>query len=73
MNGNIITVVVVTSASVIAYLLTQPPGTFPQSVVIALGALSVALTTLSRFLPTQNAPLQVEVTKQAPVTETPEE
>lgn len=68
MNGNIITVVVVTASAVLNFLLTQPAGTFPQNALLVIGAVSIALTTLSRFLPSQSAPIQVEVTKQAPVT-----
>lgn len=68
MNGHVITVVVITLSAVLTYLLSQPPGTIPQTVVLGLGALNVALTAISRFLPTANAPIQVEVTKQAEAT-----
>lgn len=67
MNQNIITIVVVTASAVLAFLLVQPAGTFPPGVVIVLGAASVALTTISRFLPSQGTPVQVEVTGEVPV------
>jgi len=68
MKGNAITIVVVVSSSVISYLLVQPAGTFPPSVVLLIGAVNIALTTLSRFLPSQGQPIPVEVTSPVPVT-----
>lgn len=68
LNGNLITVIVVTGSAVLNFLLTQTPGTFPTSVMLVIGALSVALTAIARFLPSAGTPLQVEVTKQAEAT-----
>jgi hypothetical protein len=68
MNGHIITVIVVTASAVLNFLLTQPAGTFPSNVLLVIGATSVALTAVSRFLPSQGAPVQVEMSaSSAPV------
>lgn len=69
MNGNLITIIVVTASAILNFLLTQPQGTFPQNVLLVIGAASIGLTTISRFLPTSGTPVQVEVTK--PVETTP--
>ena len=71
MSGNLITVVVVTASAILNFLLTQPPGTFSSQVLLIIGAASIGLTTVSRFLPSQGTPVQVEVTK--PVETTPVE
>ena len=63
MNGNLITVIVVTASAVLNFLLTQPAGTFSPGLLLFIGALSIALTTISRFLPSQGSPVQVEVTQ----------
>lgn len=68
MNGNIITIIVVTASAVLTFLLTQPPGTFPPSVLLVIGAVNIALAAVSRFLPSSATPVQVEVTKPVPVT-----
>lgn len=62
MNGNLITVIVVTLSAVLTYLLGQPSGTFDPGLVLVFGALNVALTAVSRFLPAQNQPIPVAVT-----------
>lgn len=69
MSGNLITIGVVTASAVLAFLLVQPAGTFSQQTLLILGAASVALTTISRFLPSQGTPVQVEVTKVPPVSD----
>lgn len=69
MNQNIITIIVVTASAVLNFLLTQPPGTFASNVLLVIGAASIALTAISRFLPSSGTPVQVEVTK--PVETTP--
>jgi hypothetical protein len=61
MNGNILTVIVVVASAILNFLLTQPPGTFTPQVLLVIGAASIGLTTLARFLPSQGAPVQVEV------------
>ena len=61
MNGNIITIIVVTASAVLNFLLTQPAGTFPPNILLVIGAVSIALTAVSRFLPAQGAPVQVQV------------
>lgn len=61
MHGNLITVIVVTASAVLNFLLVQPEGTFSQTTLLVLGAVSIALTTVSRFLPSQGTPVQVEV------------
>ena len=66
MNGNLITVIVVTVSAVLNFFLVQPEGTFSPTVLLVIGALSVALTTISRFLPAQGSPVQVEVTQVPP-------
>jgi len=63
MNGNLITVVVVTASAILNFLLTQPQGTFSQQTLLIIGAVSIGLTTIARFLPSQGQPVQVEVTK----------
>ena len=67
MSGNLITVVIVTASAVLNFFLVQPEGTFSPTVLLVIGALSVALTTISRFLPAQGSPVQVEVTQVPPV------
>lgn len=67
MNQNLITIIVVTASAVLNFLLTQPPGTFPSGVLLVIGAASIALTAISRFLPSQGSPVQVEVSKPVPV------
>ena len=69
MSGNLITVVIVTASAVLNFFLVQPEGTFSPTVLLVIGALSVALTTISRFLPAQGSPVQVEVTQVPPVDE----
>lgn len=66
MNGNAITIAVVVASSVITFLLGQPDGVFPPAIVLVLGALNVALTAVSRFLPSQGTPIPVEL-KNPPV------
>lgn len=61
MNGNIVTIVVVTASAILNFLLTQPPGTFSPQILLVIGAASIGLTTLARFLPSQGAPVQVQV------------
>jgi hypothetical protein len=69
-NNQIITIIVVTASAVLNFLLTQPAGTFPQNVLLVIGATSVALTAIARFLPSAGTPVQVEV-KGSPVEVTP--
>ena len=69
MSGSLITVIVVTVSAVLNFFLVQPEGTFSPTVLLVIGALSVALTTISRFLPAQGSPVQVEVTQVPPVDE----
>lgn len=61
MKGNAVTVIVVTASAILNYLLTQPAGTFSPQVILVIGALSVGLTAVSRFLPTQSEPQRVEL------------
>lgn len=68
MNANVVTVVVVTASAILNYLLTQPAGTFSPQMILVIGALSIGLTTLSRFLPTTGATQKVEVTTPIEVT-----
>jgi len=68
-NQSLITIIVVTASAILNFLLTQPPGTFGQQALLIIGAASVGLTALARFLPSQGSPVQVEVTK--PVETTP--
>ncbi len=68
MNGHAITIVVVVASAILNFLLTQPAGTFPPNILLIIGAVSIGLTTLARYLPSQGAPVQVEVTSSsAPV------
>lgn len=62
MNGNIVTIFVVTASAILNFLLTQPSGTFQPNVLLVIGAASIGLTTLARFLPSQGQPVQVQVT-----------
>lgn len=62
MNQKLITIAVTTAAAVVAFLLSQPDETFSQGVKLALGAASVALTVVARYLPSEGTPVQVEVT-----------
>lgn len=68
MNQNVVTIIVVTASAVLNFLLTQPAGTFPQNVLLILGATSVALTAISRYLPTAETTQKVEITSPVPVT-----
>lgn len=69
MNQNAITIIVVTASAILNFLLTQPPGTFSPTVMLVIGALSVGLTAIARFLPTApSAPQQVQITGSVPVT-----
>lgn len=65
MNQQLITVIIVTASAVLTFLLGQPQGTFSPAVVLVIGALNVALTAISRFLPSPGTPVQVEVVKSA--------
>jgi hypothetical protein len=67
-NANAITVFVVVASAILNFLLTQPAGTFPQNVLLIIGAVSIGLTTLSRFLPTPNQTQKVEITTPVPTT-----
>jgi hypothetical protein len=70
-NRNVVTIVVVTASAVLNYLLTQPAGTFSQQVLLVIGAMSVALTAVARYLPTAPPePTQVQITGPVPVTPT---
>lgn len=63
MNGHALTVIVVTASAILNFLLTQPAGTFSQTTLLVIGAASIGLTTLSRFLPsTPPPPQKVEIT-----------
>lgn len=73
MNSNAVTVVVVTASAILNFLLTQPAGTFSAQTLLIIGALSIGLTTLSRFLPTTGTTQKVEITTPVPTTDvTPE-
>lgn len=69
MNANVITVIVVTASAILNFLLTQPAGTFSQQTLLIIGAVSIGLTTVSRFLPTQGQTQKVEITTPVPTTE----
>lgn len=69
MNANAVTIVVVVASAILNYLLTQPAGTFPPNVLIVIGALSIGLTTLARYLPTQGTTQKVEITTPVPTTD----
>jgi hypothetical protein len=73
MNGNLITIIVVTGQAIIAFLLAQPDVVFSPPVKVALGALSIGLITVSRYLPSPNQPIPVTVTSEKPVEVTPVE
>jgi hypothetical protein len=62
MNANAITVIVVTASAILNFLLTQPPNTFSPTALLVIGAASIGLTTVSRFLPTQGSTQKVEIT-----------
>ena len=68
MNANAVTVVVVTASAILNFLLTQPAGTFSSQTLLIIGALSIGLTTLSRFLPTGGQTQKIEVTTPIEVT-----
>lgn len=68
MNANAVTVIVVVASAILNFLLTQPAGTFPPNVLLIIGALSIGLTTLSRFLPTPGTTQKVEITTPVPTT-----
>jgi hypothetical protein len=69
-NEKVVTIVVVTASAVLNYLLTQPAGTFSQQTLLIIGAVSIALTAIARYLPTAPAaPTQVQITGTVPVTE----
>ena len=68
MNANAVTVIVVTASAILNYLLTQPPNTFSPVTLLILGAASIGLTTVSRFLPTQGQTQKIEVTTPIEVT-----
>jgi hypothetical protein len=51
-NEKVVTIVVVTASAVLNYLLTQPAGTFSQQTLLIIGAVSIALTAIARYLPT---------------------
>ena len=68
MNANAVTVIVVTASAILNFLLTQPPNTFSAQTLLIIGALSIGLTTVSRFLPTQGATQKIEVTTPIEVT-----
>ena len=69
MNQNAVTIVVVTASAILNFLLTQPPGTFSPTAMLVIGALSVGLTAVARFLPSANQPQQVQITGSVPVTQ----
>lgn len=68
MNKNAITIAVVTASAILNYLLTQPAGTFSSQVLLVIGALSVGLTAVSRYLPTESTTQKVEISGPVPVT-----
>jgi len=68
MNQNVVTIIVVTTSAVLNYLLTQPAGTFSSQTLLIIGAISIALTAISRFLPAQGATQKVEITTPVEVT-----
>jgi hypothetical protein len=70
-NANVTTVIVVVASAILNYLLTQPPNTFSPQVLLVIGALSIGLTALSRFLPTPGQTQKVEITTPVPTTEVP--
>lgn len=72
MNTNAVTIIVVTASAILNFLLTQPPGTFSPTVMLVIGALSVGLTAIARFLPSGTQPTQVQITGTVPVTATDE-
>jgi hypothetical protein len=69
MNANAVTVIVVVASAILNYLLTQPANTFSPTTLLILGAASIGLTTLSRFLPTPGTTQKVEITTPVPTTE----
>lgn len=63
MNQQLITVVILTASAVLEFLKLQSNVAFSPEVMLVLGALSVIVTTVARFLPSPGTPIPVEVTK----------